>query len=91
MQDNPMVKIDFSKSWAGSVSAVARDTSLQVISGPADAYDFLCNQWPGPRGPAFAKARRAAMGALTGGYPAEDARSAFIAACLQGDCLVRAE
>lgn len=91
MQDDPIVKIDFSQSWAGAVSAAARNTTVQVISGPADAYDFLCNRWPGPRGPAFAKARRAAMGALSGGCPAEDARSAFIAACLQADCLVRAD
>ncbi|MCF6371076.1 DUF982 domain-containing protein [Rhizobium halophilum] len=91
MQDDRVVELDFSNFWGGSVSAVARNTALQAIKGPADAHDFLCNRWPGIRGPAFAKAKRAAIAAISGRTSPEEARAAFIAACLQADCLVRTD
>ncbi|MFN7025373.1 MAG: DUF982 domain-containing protein [Pseudorhizobium sp.] len=57
------------------------------MDGPADSFEFLTNEWPDQRGMAFAKARRAAMGAMAGTMSADDARNAFILACETAGCL----
>ncbi|WP_354532381.1 DUF982 domain-containing protein [Pseudorhizobium tarimense] len=86
-----MIDVDFGADWGGTVSVVARSTTLHAIAGPAEAYEFLCRRWPGARGTAFAKARRTAMAALCGKSSVDEAKATFIAACVQADCLARTE
>ena len=85
----PHVKHDL--VWEVSVTAEAKNTSITTVAGPADAYEFLTNKWSDTRGPTFARAKRAAMGAIAGTGSSEDARVAFVAACLAAGCLVEVE
>jgi Protein of unknown function (DUF982) len=91
MTGDDMLRVNFETTWDPAVTAVARNTTLVTVDGPASGFDFLRNKWPGARGVAFAKARRAAMGAMSGTVSAGDARRAFILACEDAGCLVRSE
>jgi hypothetical protein len=76
-------------TWGAAVSVTSRNTSIVTICGPAEAYDFLMHRWPGVKGAAFAKAKRAATTALTRRGTGAEARACFVAACLAADCLIR--
>ncbi|MCF6369620.1 DUF982 domain-containing protein [Rhizobium halophilum] len=91
MNTPDLTKSDHVATWADPVSVSDKNTSLTTISDSQEAYRFLMNRWPGIKGPAFARARRASMAALSGKGSGEEARSCFIAACLASDCLIRAE
>lgn len=91
MTGNTALGVNGENDWQPAVMAVARNTSLVTVSSPAEGIDFLNNKWPGAQGVAFAKARRAAMGATSGTASAGEARLAFILACENAGCLVRSD
>ncbi|WP_164901827.1 DUF982 domain-containing protein [Neorhizobium lilium] len=84
-----VVRVSADLNWNEPVSAVSRGLVLVTINGPAEAFDFLSNEWPARQGLIFEDARKAAMDALQGASRPADARSAFITACEDAGCLVR--
>ncbi|MCD2173141.1 DUF982 domain-containing protein [Rhizobium sp. C4] len=53
-----------------------------------DALDCLQHEWPSPRGKRHAKAVEVLGGALARLVPVEDARKAFVSACVESGILV---
>lgn len=91
MTGDTVCGVDVDTNWQPAVTAVARNTSLVTVSGAEEGLDFLTDKWPGIRGVAFARARRAVMGAVSGTVSAGEARRAFLLACENAGCLVRSE
>jgi hypothetical protein len=83
--------VNFDAQWEMPVVAEASNTSIVTITGPAGAFEFLTTNWSHTRGPAHGKAKRAVMSAIAGRSSAEDARAAFVSACLAAGCLVQIE
>ena len=88
MSDEAGTHTNYETQWTIPVTAEAKNTSIITVTGPTEAYEFLMSSWPSPHGAAYSKAKRAVMGAIAGKVDHEDARSAFVSACLAAGCLV---
>jgi hypothetical protein len=91
MNSEAKAEMDANKDWAASVSVVGRNTVVTTIESAAAALIFMDKEWPGARGARFAKARRAVSSAVAGLLDVTEARSAFLIACSEADCIIRTD
>lgn len=67
--------------WDRSVELVIDGKDqFRTVKNTREAVEFLMTSWPAEKGPAYAIARKACLGALNGEPPDIDPRVAFIAA-----------
>lgn len=69
--------------WSHPLTVTLRVGMNRTFGSVYDALDFLENEWPQIRGGYYDQAISACKGSLNGLTPAEVAREAFIAACLE--------
>jgi hypothetical protein len=67
----------------------AHPEKIRCVRTAKEAYECLVNEWHDRRrGPAYARAKLACMGAMDGSLSADEARAAFIDAASEADILV---
>jgi hypothetical protein len=69
--------------WSQPLKVTLRAGMDRTFGSVYDALDFLENEWPQKRGERYDRAVYACRQGLNGLTPAEVAREAFIAACLE--------
>lgn len=74
-------------SWRIPVVARLQSGLIRSFAGPYEAQDFLRHEWPVRHGRHYRNAIRQCEAALNRICPAEIAREAFIAACIEANCL----
>ncbi|MBB5536366.1 DUF982 domain-containing protein [Rhizobium giardinii] len=69
--------------WSHPLKVTLRAGMDRTFASVYDALDYLENEWPKKRGDRYDRAVLACRQGLNGQAPAELAREAFIAACLE--------
>jgi hypothetical protein len=64
-------------NWQKPVHIAFGQMGTEVVNGPSEALNVLCDRWPDLRGPQFVKARSACRAALDGRRTPEEARQQF--------------
>ncbi len=74
--------------WATPVMAKFGNGAVRQFDCVHDALDCLQHEWPSPRGKRHEKAVEVLSAALARLVPVEDARKAFVSACVECGILV---
>lgn len=73
--------------WGIPVAVAFPDGREREFESVNDTLDFLENDWPGRAGRHWVNAQKVLTSALMNAVPAEAAREAFIAACIEANIL----
>jgi hypothetical protein len=69
--------------WRQSITVKLQNGAVRHFIGAYDALDFLENEWPLRKGSHYQNAITQCRAALSRAAPAEVAREAFIASCIE--------
>ncbi|MBO9656592.1 DUF982 domain-containing protein [Agrobacterium sp. SOY23] len=74
--------------WEKSVTISLENGAPRIFNGVYEAFDFLQHEWPERGGKAHEQALRLCRASLMGDVAGEIARTAFVAASRQAQCLM---
>ncbi|MDS7596760.1 DUF982 domain-containing protein [Agrobacterium tumefaciens] len=74
--------------WEKPVTISLQNGSPRIFNGVYEAFDFLQHEWTERNGQAYEQAIRLCRASLLGSVDGEIARTAFVAASRQAECLM---